>query len=258
MNRCYRIFASAAFALATLVPGFAQNVDPEPRDGEVQPQQEQEPETQPQTQTVTQKKKFNSELALTDIRFDIGILGSTAKDGGMAASLLQFTYSRKFWNRVVWRAGAQFASDACGYENLVGVPIGIGYRTGTLTFEEAATYAATGAVVDVVWDGLSGHPEQIGEDILANLLLLLFRRCEFYVGLTPGYYLGPASTDEAVDPLRRFSLTGDIGAVLSIPIWRFTVNLTPAYHYAFTKNYTYNGKAERHLFSATLGLGYMF
>jgi len=78
------------------------------------------------------------------------------------------------------------------------VPIGLSWRTGTLSFEDAAAFAVSGAIYDTVWDSLSGNTGRIGDDLFANLLLVLLRRMEFFVGLTPGFYLGAPSNDPAV------------------------------------------------------------
>lgn len=246
--RIRTIILAASLLLLAGLPAFAQE---EPRTME-EPQTQEEPVVQ-----TPKKRTFNRDFALQDFRLDIGILASTDK-GGMDATMLQMTYSRLFWNRFVWRAGAQYASDACGYQGMVGLPIGIGYRTGTLTFEEAVAFAVGEAVTDVVLDGLWGRPDEIGGDLLFDLMLMFFRRVEFFVGLTPAYYVGPASTAENIRTYRRFGLTGDVGAVLSIPIWRFTLNLTPTYHYNFIKNYSCDNIVDRNLFSFTVGVGYLF
>ena len=231
--------------MAGLSTAFAQETTEEPRTEET-----------PEVQTP-KKQGFNPDFSLQEFRLDIGILASTG-DSGMNATMLQTTYSRMFWNRFVWRAGAQYASDACGFKSMVGLPIGIGYRTGTLTFEEAVGLAVGEAVSDVVMDGLTGREDKISDDLFADLLLILFRRIEFYVGLTPAYYAGPASTADNVMTYKRFALTGDVGAVFTVPLWRLTLNVTPAYHYNFIKNYSCDNIVDRHLFSLTAGLGYRF
>ena len=78
-------------------------------------------------------------------------------------------------------------------------------------------------------------------------LLSIFRRAEVFAGVTPGYLFGDGSigrrlegysmdgtryeSDEGILLNRRFMLTADAGFNLSIPIWRFSLDLSPAFHY---------------------------
>ena len=212
--------------------------------------------TSAQAQEV-KKEKFNPNYSIQDVSAELGVL-SSVDDGRMDTIFLQMTYSRLFWRHFAFRTGIMAAPEPGGFEYLAGIPLGISYKTGTVSFEDAASYALTGAISDAVWDGLFGHSDQIGGDILVNLLFMLFRRWEFYIGVTPGYYLGAPSKNEGVETYDRFSLWGDAGAILSIPIWRLSLNLSPTFHYSFMDNYTINGVPTRSIVSFSAGISWLF
>ena len=126
--------------------------------------------------------------------------------------------------------------------------------------------------------------------VILNLFNIFLRRSEFFAGITPGYLLGPESHVPKVygmttssRPLlmetgfqlnNRFSLSADAGATLSIPLWRFSLDITPAIHYLFTNNVTESRqtfdiqnnnptgppevKPIRWLFSVSGGLSFLF
>jgi hypothetical protein len=113
-------------------------------------------------------------------------------------------------------------------------------------------------VEDVVWDGITGQgSDQMARDVVANFLFIVFRRFEGFVGVTPGYVFGNHSTpgttlygasdgeqtvsaiyEEGIRLNRRFTLTADAGLTLSVPLWRFSLDVTPAFHYLITNNFS--------------------
>lgn len=204
-----------------------------------------------------QAGKFNPNYSIQDISAEFGVLTSV-DDGNMDTIFLQMTYSRLFRRHFAFRTGIMAAPEPGGYEYLAGIPLGISYKTGTVSFEDAAAYALTGAVSDAVWDGLFGYGDQIWNDLIANLFFFLFRRWEFYIGVTPGLYLGATSMNEGVSTFGRFSLWADARAVLSIPIWRFSLNLSPTFHYSFLDNYTTDGIPSRSIMSFSAGISWLF
>ncbi len=204
-----------------------------------------------------QTGKFNPNYSIQDISAEFGVLTSV-DEGNMDTIFLQMTYSRLFRRHFAFRTGIMAAPEPGGYEYLAGIPLGISYKTGTVSFEDAAAYALTGAVSDAVWDGLFGYGDQIWNDLIANLFFFLFRRWEFYIGVTPGLYLGAPSRNEDVSTYSRFSLWADAGAVLSIPIWRFSLNLSPTFHYSFLDNYTTDGIPSRSIMSFSAGISWLF
>lgn len=204
-----------------------------------------------------QKVKFNPYYSIQDINVEYGGIASF-NGGAMDSNYMQITYSRLFWDHFAFRAGAMAINNPGGFQWLAGVPVGISYRPGTVSFKDALAYSLQETVFDTVWYGLSGQSDLIGHDLLANLLLLLFRRMDFFVGITPGVYLGERSQDANVSTYGRFSLFGDAGAVFSIPIWRLTLNLSPAFHYSFLNNVELDGNPTRIMMSVSGGISYLF
>ena len=204
-----------------------------------------------------QKQRFDPDYALRDIRAEIGVVGAIKNDN-VASGVFQLSYSRLFWRRLAWKTGAVYVPTPGGYDDLVGVPIGLAFRSYTMPVENALGYAVGESVYDAVNDSVWGRSDQIGGHILANFLLALFRRSEFFIGVTPGYYIGAPAAADNVETFNRFALTGDLGFSLAIPIWRFSINFTPAYHYSFIRNFEVDGIPARHLLSITAGVGFLF
>ena len=204
-----------------------------------------------------QKVKFNADYSLQDIRADYGIIATT-RGNGMNARCTQITYSRRFWRHLAWKAGVVSVPYPGGFEWLAGAPIAISYRTGTVSYEDAIGYALGSSISDVVYENIWGNPDNLWGDILFNIFMSLFRRSEFFIGVTPGLYLGERTQSELVQTYGRFAVTGDLGLVLSIPIWRFSLNITPAFHYSFTHNYDYDNVPTRSLISVQAGIGFLF
>ena len=201
--------------------------------------------------------KFNPDYALQDIRADYGMYTSISPSS-IDGNYLQISYTRLFWRRFAWKAGACFLTNPGGYDFLLGAPVAIAYKSGTTPFEDAIAYGLEGALTSTVIDGIFGNTDRIADDILTNLLLVLFRRMEFYAGVTPGVCLGEAMLGSNEEVFGRFTLTGDLGMVLSLPIWRFSLNLTPAFHYAFIGNYQIDNRVPRAYFSIGAGVNYLF
>jgi len=201
--------------------------------------------------------KFNADYSLQDIRADYGLYASI-KGNGMNSSCYQFTYTRRFWRHFTWKAGALAVPNPGGFRFLAGAPLALSYRTGTVSYEDAAAYALGASVSDAVYESIWGDPDNIFGDILFNLFTALFRRSEFFIGVTPGYYFGRELPTDLYQTYGRFSVTGDLGMVLTIPIWRFSLNFTPTYHYSFTHNYDYDNAPLRHILSLQAGIGFLF
>ena len=104
---------------------------------------------------------------------------------------------------------------------------------------------------DISWNGGGDVPaykkQRMRNDVVANVLNIFLRRTEFFAGVTPGYMPG-------LEPDHRFSLAADAGMTLSIPLWRFSLDMTPAAHYLVTKNFG----ETRWLFSLSGGLSFLF
>ena len=182
-----------------------------------------------------------------DIRAELGIMAQVNRD--WEAATIQAYYTRNFIGRFAYRIGFQYAAgtDEAGISSMTGIPVAIAYRPGTMSVASSLANAAGLSVYDVVRDGYYGETDRIGSDILTNFVMSLFRKSEYYIGVTPGFY-----------PERKFMLTADAGFSLAIPIWRFGIHITPAYHYCLLNPFADSEQPSRHLFSMTAGLSFAF
>ncbi|MBP5333127.1 MAG: hypothetical protein J6W94_06440 [Bacteroidales bacterium] len=201
--------------------------------------------------------RFNPEYSIQDISVEYGRIASF-NGGAMDSNYLQVNYSRLFWRQFAFRAGAMAVKDPGGFEWLAGAPLAVSYRPWTVSLEDAVAYTLQETLYDTVYDSLSGRSDQIGSDILFNLFWLLFRRFELIVGVTPALYLGNASPASNVNTYGRFALIGDAGVKFSIPIWRFSLDITPQAHYSFLRNTELDGEPTRLMMSASFGISYLF
>ena len=205
-----------------------------------------------------ERVRFNPDYSVSDIRVEYGLWAPLQNSSTEPTyRMWQAMYTRKFWGPFAWRAGGL----ACwkGLDGFYGMPLGLSIRSRTQTVGEALTdaavYSAADAIDYTIWG--DGDYSGLGGMIIWNFLGALFRRSEFTLGVTPGMYTGYKHIG--------FGLTGDLGLVLAIPIWRFSLNLTPTLHYAFVPNKYLipedndaNVKPTRLFLSATVGLEYMF
>lgn len=205
------------------------------------------------TSRAQERVRFNPDYALHDVRLEYGFLTSLS-NGAPAPSYWQLTSSRLFWHRLAWQKGVRYVPRANGYEQFIGFPLGLAFRTATASFQESMADAMDDIIYDGSWSLFWGD----SSFFLWEIIMAFVRRAEPYIGLTPGYYVGNPSRQSDITPLARFSLTADAGMVMSIPIWRFSLNITPTFHYAFINNYRCEGKATRWLLSISGGIGFMF
>lgn len=198
--------------------------------------------------------RFNPEFSTQDIRLEVGSL--IAPNGGAGdAYLLRGFYTTQFWKQLAYRLGGQLSIGDLG--GGIGFPCGIALRPGVVSWRQSLTTAAEMAVFDSVWLGYHGYgyrAEDIGYNFFMRLLLSLFRRTEYHVGLTPAVFLDQ-DWEMNVPSRVHFLLTADAGIVLSIPIWRLCLNVSPTYHFALINTGT---NPARHLFSITGGVSYLF
>lgn len=192
---------------------------------------------------------FTPDYAIGDIRVDYGRYASVSYEE-YEAPYLRVIYSRLFWNRFAYRAGAQLSFGMPGHSFQAGIPVGVSYRPWIQSLGYRLVGAATQTVTDVVVHGMTGQTEQLLSNAATNFLVSLFRHSEYFIGITPGMYFGGGAPD--------FSCTADVGFVIGLPIWRVGLNVSPTYHYSLTKNYFLDGEPCRSFFSLTAGLSYMF
>lgn len=203
-----------------------------------------------------QAVRFRSEYSTRDVRAEYGIFAATGKDAPVnrAATLL---YTANFWGPMAYKAGVQAQFPGFDYQYHLGVPLALAYRPGIQSMESSLLTAAEMSIYDTVRNGYYGTTDRIGEDILTDFILAFFRRSEYYVGLTPGVYSG-AFSGFPEDEYGQFTLTLDVGFVLSIPIWHFSLNVHPAYHYGLAGYPIQAGVYRRSFFSLAGGIGWLF
>lgn len=195
-----------------------------------------------------ERVRFNPDYSFRDVRVGYGRL-FMMEGGKWDASLVEGHYTAMFWQHLAYRVGAQFSPDLPGYGSLIGLPAALVYRPGTMSMQESLIYAAERSIYDAAWSGIYwGSLDGVGGSVLLNFLTALFRRTEYFVGLTPAYLGG-----------NRFLLTLDAGLVLTIPIGRIGLNVSPTYHRTLTRSFFDDqGNPCRNLFSITGGISYLF
>ena len=167
-----------------------------------------------------EKPEFNADLAWNTLRAEYGVGIPSGTVSNKRFGLLSLSYTRRYSGRWGWRSGIQYASLEAPVDYYVG--------------------------------------QRMRGSVVANFINIFLRRTEFFAGITPGYLLGDESypTDTygmttSAGPIlmktglqldNRFSLTADAGITLSIPLWRFSLDITPAIHYVFTNNVNENSQ----------------
>ena len=199
--------------------------------------------------SAQEKPRFNPDHTWNTIRAEFGMLvpispGNPVESGEQ----LSLTYTRRFTRHWGWRTGLQYATDYEAFDDHFGLPLSIVYRSGTYGFQESVRTSARSAASLTVWDALAGYDTgSIASHTVRNFLFFVFRRAEGFVGITPGYVFGNGTPrvmsswndyEEGVRLNSRFTLTADAGYTLSIPIWRFSLEVTPGFHYLITNNFS--------------------
>ena len=190
-------------------------------------------------------------------------------------------YSKYYSRHIGGRFGVQYMPEYMRVKDFVSFPMALSLRTGMREANETMTYGALVAMdmLDAwLWEG-----DNIVLDMFAVFLITLINRAEFFVGLTPGYIIGPDSLRETsylnadgtvgtrVQGIRKagdFYCSADAGLSFSWRIWRFTLNMTPTVRYNFTDNFRIYSDNESTvypqdtpipwLFSMNFGIGYLF
>jgi len=201
--------------------------------------------------------RFHPEFSFRDFRAEYGVYTAAGVKNAPLNRTFTLSYTANFWGPMAYKAGVQGMFPGFDYGMHVGMPLAIAYRPGIRSLGNSLLTAAEMSISDTVLNGYYGTTDRIGSDILANFIMALFRRSEYYVGLTPGLYSGTFNGLTA-DEYGQFSLTLDVGLVLSIPIWHFSLNIHPAYHYGLAGYPIQAGDLRRSMFSIAGGIGWLF
>lgn len=246
------------------------------------------------TLAAQEKPEFDPDYAWNTIRAEYGAVIPAGTVSNKCSGLVSLSYTRRYSGRWGWRTGMQYAQLNAPVDHYVGLPLFAVYRFHTSTFDGRLQKAIDKSLDDLSWD-YGGDPPDYEKDrmrgsVVLNLFNIFLRRSEFFAGITPGYLLGEGASTPSVYGMttsagpvwletgyqlnNRFSCTADAGATLSIPLWRFSLDITPAVHYLFTKNVSENRqsvdpknntpigqptvKPIRWLFSVSGGLSFLF
>lgn len=198
-----------------------------------------------------EKPEFDPDDAWNTIRAEYGALVPVGPYPNKSFGLVSLSYSRRYSGRWGWRTGMQYARLDAPVEKYVGLPLSAVYRFSTSPFDGRLRRAIDKSLDDLSWNDGGDPPEhekrRMSDSVVADIFNVFLRRTEFFAGLTPGLLTG-------LEPNHRFSLAADAGITLSIPLGRFSLDITPATYYLFTKNCG----EHRWLFSVSGGLSILF
>lgn len=200
--------------------------------------------------------RFRPEFSFRDIRVEYGAYFATGRNAP-SNRMVTLSYTANFWGPMAYKAGVQGMFPGFDYGTHLSLPLAVAYRPGIRSIGNSLITAAEMSISDTVLNGYYGTTDRIGTDILTNFIMALFRRSEYYVGLTPGLYSGTFNGLPA-DEYGQFSLTLDVGLVLSLPIWHFSLNIHPAFHYGLAGFPIQAGNLRRTFFSIAGGIGWLF
>ena len=212
--------------------------------------------------TAQTKPGFDPDYTWNTIRAEYGAMTPLGTVSSMHSGLFSLSYTRYYAGHWGWRTGAQYARLTIPVEYYAGLPIAVVYRTSTAPFEGRVRKAWEESMEDIERDGavteygyITGYErERMRGDVFANILTIFLRRTEFFAGVTPAYLWGKERTRKGISGRasqdgraffteaglqfnNSFYLSADAGLSFSIPIWRFSLDITPALHYLFTDNF---------------------
>ena len=203
------------------------------------------------TLVAQEKPEFDPDYAWNTIRAEYGALIPVGSVPNKSFGVLSLSYTRRFSGRWGWRTGVQYASLEVPANQYFGLPFSAVYRLFTAPYGGRGKKAWVNSLDDMTWNGGGDVPayekRRMRNDVAANVLNVFLRRTEFFAGVTPGYLPG-------LEADHRFSLAADAGMTLSIPLWRFSLDITPAAHYLITDNFG----GHRWLYSISGGLSFLF
>lgn len=181
------------------------------------------------TVDAQEKTGFDPDLAWNTIRAEYGVLIPAGTTPNQSFGLSAVSYTRRYSGRWGWRAGVQYAPLETSTGPYFGLPLSAVYRFSTQPMGGRARNAWDASLDDMSWNGGGDVPsskkEQMRNDVAVNFLSVFLRRTEIFAGVTPGCMQGG-----------KFTFAADAGVTLSIPLWRFSLDITPAAHYLVTRN----------------------
>ena len=197
-------------------------------------------------------QRINPDAYGNEVSMGIG-LGAAFRGNYGADANFWMNYSMYYNRHLGMRVGMQYMPEFLDKTDFFRFPMALSLRTGTRMVDGGWVYGgllALDLLDTFVWDD-----ENFFADMFAILMLSLINRVEFFGGMTPGIVSGD----------KPLFCSADAGVNLSWRLWRFTVNLTPSFHYNLTDNFRYydedyyrGGQSVKWLFNLNFGLGFMF
>ena len=184
------------------------------------------------------KDGFDPDQARNAIRAEYGALIPFGPMSNNSAGIFSLSYTRQSAGHWGWRGGVQYAPIGSPTKDYVGLPLAVVFRTSSSTFNSRPREYR---------DDEFGR-DRMKKDIFADVFSAFFRHTELFAGVTPGYLLGGETdrktvhgaawsddgrsiwTEAGLQLDNRFSLSADAGVTFSIPIWRLSLDITPAFH----------------------------
>ena len=166
---------------------------------------------------------WNPEYAGNTVRAEYGALIPMETVSNRSYGLLSLSFSHRFSSHWGWRTGLQYAPVNTDVRDYLGVPFAVVYGN--------IANSPRRSMREDTWD-YQDRPDRFRSDVFSGFFSFFFQRSEVFAGITPGYLFGEIEN--------RFSLSADAGVTLSIPVGRFSLDVTPAFHYLLTDNFTHS------------------
>lgn len=188
-----------------------------------------------------QSRRFDPAKSYNDIGSSGGIYSNTKGSILSDGTVYSVDYGRYTHNGIGCRGGISYIDALDNNINAVQIPLCFAWRTSTPTRKRTLGETAG----DLLY-GLGQSPTPNYQNAVISLFSF---RAEFNAGLTPSYIIGDGyysehwdsyngTYHEGVSVRNRFGLSADVGARLSVRVWRLNVMVTPTYHYWLTNNFT--------------------
>lgn len=204
---------------------------------------------------------------------------TSLNNGSGPDALLGVSYANYSLKGLGFRTGVQYCPEVANVDNWFGLPVSVSWRTPLNGSRRAVQRGleGLGSYADDIRYGMNSNGNM--RDAASSFLINLFSRAEFFAGLTPCWFAGDSEVRDVtyamsgVDVLSylegpqvnsHFGLTADAGASISFRVWRFCLNLTPAFHYNLVNSVSdFNSRRSdptenmRWFFSMSFGLSFM-
>lgn len=179
-----------------------------------------------------------------DVSFGAGMYMNTYDPSLQYGSVYTLDYAQFSDYNIGFRGGVSYI-DQVGHDvSMIGTPLRFAWRSGvdrrtTMQKFESSAYSFVAS----------------GGDVTSALINLTTLRFELNGGITPmiatnrggvtyGWSSSLGNFAEVLSVKSAFALSADIGARLSIRVWRFNLFFEPQYHYWLTDNFKYQLKTD--------------